>query len=699
MIGDLASGVPDGTAGGVDHRAGGGAVSDGSPATVNEVTGSVRGGSVVQARDVNTLTVNHYVPPRAPELDAVTDTLAVAMWNQWEDAANDRRLLQPHPLPIRWRRCTDPVAGPETAAGMPRDGDAPLAALPGLHHAGSLALQEGDRRALHRVYGGLPSGRLLLVGGPGSGKSSAAVLLLLDALRYRDQAPDPDRYRIPVPVMFTLAGWDPDTTPVRDWLTTKLATDIRLFRGRRGKDRATELLRAGRITVFLDGLDEIPAPLRPRALQALSEQATFRLVLLTRTHELAAAAHHHILIGALALELLPLRPIDAADYLLRPLTEPAPPAWQAVTTTLSSAPDSPLGQALATPLAVGLLRDVYPPTAPVDELLDATRFPTPNAITDHLLDHAITAAYTPRPGQPPPRYTSDTAHHTLTLIAQHLRDTNTRDFAWWTIPTWIPRTPRMLISALLGTCVTEIAWFAGANSFSGFAIAAGGLGAGLMAEVVGVNTPMAVRTSRWSQVRWGQTLKVGFKVGFKVGLGAVLVLGLALGLALGLKAGLKAGLALGLVFAPPAGLAAGLLFALSSQGTSETVRPTDVWRGAVIHGLLAGLVFGLVVVVGLGLVFGLAAGLSRAPLALALMFMLLEPHKAVVSQIYLRIKHHTPLRLGRFLQDAHKRHLLRTVGPFYQFRHATLQDRLAPPHPESAAPTETSRANTAAYRQ
>jgi hypothetical protein len=36
-----------------------------------------------------------------------------------------------------------------------------------------------------------------------------------------------------------------------------------------------------------------------------------------------------------------------------------------------------------------------------------------------------------------------------------------------------------------------------------------------------------------------------------------------------------------------------------------------------------------------------------------------------------------PLRLMRFLDDAHRRGVLRQVGAVYQFRHARLQDRLA----------------------
>lgn len=38
---------------------------------------------------------------------------------------------------------------------------------------------------------------------------------------------------------------------------------------------------------------------------------------------------------------------------------------------------------------------------------------------------------------------------------------------------------------------------------------------------------------------------------------------------------------------------------------------------------------------------------------------------------------HTPVKLMAFLDDAHQRNVLRTVGPVYQFRHARIQDRLA----------------------
>src|SRR5262249_34488919 len=142
---------------------------------------------------------------------------------------------------------------------------------------------------------------------------------LLDALRYRQQATPNDQAQIPVPVLFTLHGWDPDRgASVTDWMAGKLAETYPMFRSRAGRQTAAELLTAGRVAGFLDGLDEMPEPVRPRVLDALAD-APFRLVLLTRTAEAVDAASHGPLAGAVALELQPVNPTDAATYLLQPL--------------------------------------------------------------------------------------------------------------------------------------------------------------------------------------------------------------------------------------------------------------------------------------------------------------------------------------------------------------------------------------------
>ena len=56
-----------------------------------------------------------------------------------------------------------------------------------------------------------------------------------------------------------------------------------------------------------------------------------------------------------------------------------------------------------------------------------------------------------------------------------------------------------------------------------------------------------------------------------------------------------------------------------------------------------------------------------------------------LASLWLGARRRLPLRLMGFLDDAYRLGLLRIVGPVYQFRHAALQDHLAPPR-ESAAP-------------
>jgi hypothetical protein len=461
-------------------------------------------------------------------LDELTDKLAAVVGSQWTAAAAERGLHQPAPLPIRWRRCPEPVTGPLSAATTPRPAGVSFDPLPGIGRVTPGQLRKGTHRTLHRIYGGLTSGRLIITGGPGTGKSSAAILLLLDALRYRNQTPPDRRARVPVPVLFTLHGWDPATTAVNDWLTTKL-TELPLLNGRHGRHYAAKLLAAGRIAVFLDGLDEIPEVTRLTAVQALTQQATFRLVLLTRTSELVTAAQHHILTGAAAVELDALAPADAATYLHHGLTDPAPPSWQKLITTLQDDSDTPVARALTSPLTITLLRDIYPPIpAPnttvgsVDELLDTSCFPRPDDITHHLLDHAITAAYTA------PQYTPETAHRTLTVIAQYLRDRNTRDIAWWTTLTWVPRIHRMFLGALLGAVpvglltgisfglVVELA--EGSGFIPIFVLMLGlGLLAGGLATVTGGITPRPARPIKWRQIQWRPTANSGLLAGLMFG--------------------------------------------------------------------------------------------------------------------------------------------------------------------------------------
>ena len=119
-------------------------------------------------------------------------------------------------------------------------------------------------------------------------------------------------------------GWDPNTERAGDWLAAQLQQTYPLLAGASGTVGAAELLRASGIAAILDGLDEIPTELRPVALRALSQQAIFRVVVLTRSAEMAATARESFLEGAVAFELQDVDPLAAAGYLTRVQRDPPP---------------------------------------------------------------------------------------------------------------------------------------------------------------------------------------------------------------------------------------------------------------------------------------------------------------------------------------------------------------------------------------
>ncbi|MGW3998308.1 hypothetical protein ACWEF6_32870 [Amycolatopsis sp. NPDC004772] len=614
------------------------------------------------------------------DVDRLVDNLAAAMRSQWEAAAAERGLLQPVPLPIRWRRCPEPVAGPVSAATRPRAFDP----LPGIDHVTAAQLREGTHRTVHRIYGGLASGRLILVGGPGAGKSSAAVLLLLDALHYRRAQTSPDqRARIPVPVMFTLHGWDPDRTSFPDWVATKLAESAALP-GRRGRRQVSNLLRDGRIAVFLDGLDEIPAAIRPAVLRELGRQTSVRLVLLFRTQELLDTVQHGVLAGAVALELKPPTPADAATYLLQGITEPAPRPWVKLVGALNGSPESPVARALASPLTISLIRDIYPPrpvegspVGAIDELLDVERFPDARTVTEYLLDQAIEAAYSPHRRS---RYSPAVALRTLTLVAERLRDENTRELERWRIPGWLPVRVRVTLSASLGAVfsgvVLTIVFLGRLRTFEsewllilGISLAPGLLG-GVASGLVGGVRPVVI-----DKIFTRQLLKSEALV-------TAAVAGVFFAVLSGVFSGLLPGIASGVVGSLLSLFVSAYYLSDGSTGLSSV----DLWRNDVLLKTVGFVVWlpllgaadqldrlawntgseifwSLMTWTGMGLLAGL---------------MVSQAWMTMVAQAYLAIRYRTPLRLGRFLEDARERHLLRSIGPAYQFRHATLQDRLAP---------------------
>ncbi|MGH3848823.1 MAG: hypothetical protein ACRDRT_03830, partial [Pseudonocardiaceae bacterium] len=100
-------------------------------------------------------------------LERAADELAEQLRQQWERAATERGLAYPAPLPVRWQWSPRQVTGSSTEAVR-----GPFAPLPGMAAVTVKDLRSGTLPDLLSVYGGLGSGRLVVLGEPGAGKSA-----------------------------------------------------------------------------------------------------------------------------------------------------------------------------------------------------------------------------------------------------------------------------------------------------------------------------------------------------------------------------------------------------------------------------------------------------------------------------------------------------------------------------------------------
>ncbi|MBV9141274.1 MAG: NACHT domain-containing protein [Pseudonocardiales bacterium] len=164
----------------------------------------------------------------------------------------------------------------------------------------------------------------------------------------------------------------------------------------------------------------------------------------------------------------------------------------------------------------------------------------------------------------------------------------------------------------------------------------------------------------------------GLAFGVIGGGGAILVRGLMGSLAAGIVGGRAYGRVGGFIFALTNAVGGGLVLALTNAVGGGLAFELSHPGSHEILGVILGLAVGLIVG-GLGV-------LSRAWGVYTL------------SRIWLALRGELPWRLMRFLEDAHRREVLRQSGATYQFRHARVQEHLAhsDPSTQKSLPTPSS---------
>jgi len=552
-------------------------------------------------------------------LEKAADELAKKLREQCDEYAAQQDPIYPPPIQLWWRWSERQVTS--SMEEVVRGNFKPLLRMEEITVED---LQSGTIEDLLSVYGGLRSGRLLVLGKPGVGKSSTGFRLLHDALDHRASfTAAEDRARAPVPVLVTPRGWDPNTEPFAEWLAALLTRNYDLLQAPEyGKNAAMSLIKRGLLAVILDGFEEIPEAWRSVALDALNK-ATFRLVVFTSSEDLVTAimmGEFHLL-GAAALELLPINSLQAAKYLTSCQRDPLLPPWQHLIDHLREHTDSVLAQALNTPLMLTLVRDTYRRRDKVDELIDLEcRLCSPKTIEDHLLDRVLITAYAKRPVQPALSYNVDQARQWLGQLARRMDKDNTGDLAWWTIPRWVPAWPRVLatvgvisvVSTFLIGCLAVLASYM--NFFAAFRVApqvalqvfaktfgyAFMFGAGLLVTA----PPRGKNFPRLGQLRWSKTdiftiLLLGAGAGVGVGVEVGVVSGPGSGFAIGLVSSFVVGLGFVLGGGPPQ--------QLGWLRWRRNNTPVNHFIGLAI-GLIAGLVTGLGYGLGYGLDYGRELG-------------------------------------------------------------------------------------------
>ncbi|MBD0844772.1 hypothetical protein [Streptomyces sp. TRM68416] len=367
------------------------------------------------------------------------DDLAATVRDDWQKEAVARGLSRAGVLPLAWAGTRRPVGdAPQHVLGQSAG---PTRVLR-LRLAGRLNGNLDDSaRTLAEAYGQVPSGRLVILGEPGAGKTVLAMLLTLGLLGGRGAG---ER----VPVLLAPADWDPVREPLDDWIVRTVAATY--YGGQREVPRL--LLAYGLLLPIIDGLDEIAEAARRSAVKAIGYAVgQDRPVVVTcRSVEYedvitagspTPTAESHTLRRAPVVEVEPV-PAEAAIAYLSHVHWPDGVDWSRVYAELRSPSDGPVTIALTTPLMVSLARVVYERLGgDPGEKLDPHTFRSRHAVEDHLLNQLVQAAYAPDrlpSGQPitPDRRTPDTADalRWLTFLARYLHRWRERDFAWWLLP-------------------------------------------------------------------------------------------------------------------------------------------------------------------------------------------------------------------------------------------------------------------------
>jgi hypothetical protein len=500
----------------------------------------------------------------------------------------------------------------------------------------------------------LPSGKLVLLGEAGTGKTSAAVLALTELITIRDSLDAEQKREFPIPVLLPAQEW-PLGVRIQDWVADRLARDYREIIGR---EQAQQLVQRRRVAVIIDGFDEIgvaPSATAPgvHTMDKLQQQRAglitalnrceIRFVLISRPDVLMDTIRENnrktVHLGrAVAVELRPTSTDDIVTYLRKVWPQTSGGRGHALDRLaefLESEPNGSLTTVLRVPFYLSLFRDAYT-SEQVLRLLDDPRAKDaddrwfknlmlrqviPNAYGADYLRQNERAEHT-RPATTD--YPEADAHRYLRFLAQQLE--NDQSLRWWRIGAWAPGWQRILTTTLVGTALSTVMVYL-ANVVAGLvgrdlpvhtgvgAVigAVGGLAAGFASERRAPDSFQHERSSLTGRFFDRVNLAVGLAAALPVSIITGVNVNLQYGFTVAFPAALFAGLA---VLAVAGFFSLGTVVASGRQQSDSTIKRLRGMFNPVVS-LAVGLpisfvylaTFPLLYSVFVGLVFGIAFGL------------------------------------------------------------------------------------------
>ncbi|MBL1203128.1 MAG: NACHT domain-containing protein [Nostoc sp. GBBB01] len=508
------------------------------------------------------------------------------------------------------------------------------------------------------------AGRLLILGTPGSGKTTT-LLELAQALIERAEV----QADYPIPVLFNLSSWKDDNQSIAEWLVAELQSKYSV-----SSNLGKTLLKERQLLPMLDGLDELKSVRQELCVRKInqffnSEYRTKHLVVCSRIDEYKVYQSQLLLRGAICLQ--PLSYLQIRSYLTSlNRTE----LWSGIRLhdQLLELISRPLFLSFAVlaeqELSIPKWQEQISRESRIQYLI--------SAYTRRMLTRKINENNSYSGAKLP---TSRQTQFWLNSLAQQMERMSETEFLiermqpYWLKNNSLTKIYKLIFGITFGLNISLwigiiLVLIGGLNAgvFGGLLL--GGLFGVIFGLVGGLTSEhiFLFEIIIWRNIRREDLFS---------------------GLLIGLSIGLPSGGFMGwrwLIILVIAGLLIGIINGLISRqpilDIKTKITPNQgIWRttaNAVFFGVIGGLSIG---VIG-GISFGIIGGISFGVIG-GLIFGLLGGGNAAIQHFSLRLtlylNSYIPWNYARFLDYCTERMLLQRVGGRYRFIHKLLQDHFA----------------------